>query len=307
MDYSRQVLFLGKENQEILSKKTIAIVGVGAIGSVAAELLARTGVNLILIDRDIVDETNLHRQVLFDSKDLNKLKAVQARERIKKTNPDIDITVYPTDLDYANINLIKSDIILDCVDNLETRFLLNEYAVKNEIPLVHSAAIRNRASLFNIIPGGACLRCIYKEAGNLETCDTVGVLNTITSLIASMQVNEAIKILLGKKHETNFLRINLDSNDILKIKVAKNSNCNVCKGEYPYLEGRHRSLVKLCGKDIYQIKGIHNLDLLKQRLKCEDLVYFLQFKNLSIFKDRVLIKASSEEEAKIVYSKYLGN
>ena len=305
MRYSRQELFLGKEAQELLSKKTAAVIGLGALGSLAGELLARTGVNLILVDRDIVDITNLQRQTLYNEDDVNRLKAIQAKEHLMKINSEINIEHYSIDLDSTNINGVKADIILDCTDNLETRFLLNEYCVKNKIPLVHAAAIKDIGTVMNIF-NDACLRCVVKEASNLETCDTVGILNTTSSLVSSLQANEAIKILLNREYEKNLLRINLRDNTIDKIKINKNNDCPVCNGKYEYLNTRPKNTIKLCGNG-YQIKGRHNLNDLKKRLNCKDLNECLVFENMTIFQDRAIIKAETKELARILYAKYIGS
>src|SRR3989344_6084298 len=127
--YSRQILLkeIGREGQKLLQDKKVAIVGVGALGTVAAELLARAGVgNLILVDRDMVEESNLQRQTLFDEKDIGKNKAAAAEQRIKKINSDIKVEFHSIHLNPQNIDVLQSaDLILDCTDNLQTRFLIN--------------------------------------------------------------------------------------------------------------------------------------------------------------------------------------
>src|SRR3989338_10822555 len=122
MDYSRQELSLGKKDSEKLRKKVAVIVGIGALGSVAANLLARAGVNLRLIDRDLVEESNLQRQTLFDLQDVGKLKAEVAKEKLKKINNEIKIDSYAVDLDKNHLVILHADLVLDCTDNFETRF-----------------------------------------------------------------------------------------------------------------------------------------------------------------------------------------
>jgi len=231
MRYHRQEILIGKENQELLSKKTIVIVGLGALGSNSANLLARAGVNLILIDYDKIDLTNLQRQNNFNEQDINKNKALTSKEHLEKINSSIKIKAHDIKLDNKNISLLNSDLVLDCTDNLETRFLINDYCVKNKIPWIHAAAIKKHGLIFNIIPGRACFNCIYKNINSFEMCEDVGVLNTITTLISSLQVNEAIKILLNENYETNLIRVNLENNSFDKIKINKNPECEVCKGE----------------------------------------------------------------------------
>ena len=230
MRYSRQEVFIGKENQDLLNKKTVAIVGLGALGSNASNLLTRAGVNLILIDNDKVELSNLQRQTIFTEQDLNKNKAEAARDYLSKVNSDIKIKAYNVKLNKNNINLLESDLVLDCTDNLETRFLINEYCY-NKIPWIHAAAIQDKGLVFNVLPGRACFNCIYLNISNYDRCEDIGILNTVASLVASMQVNEAIKILLNNYPEDNLIRINLKNNSFDKIKVNKNKNCEICQGK----------------------------------------------------------------------------
>ena len=324
MRYSRQEIFpeIGKKGQEKLGKSTVAIIGIGALGSVSSELLARAGIGkLILIDRDIVELSNLQRQSLYDENDLEKPKALQAHHHLKKINSGIKIDFFIEDLNNENIGkiLIKTDLILDCTDNLETRFLLNDFCVKNNVPFIYSSAIGSKGYVFNIIPNeGACLRCFLKEA-SLETCETNGVLNTITHAISSIQADEALKILLNKNHEKNLLFLDIWKNELLKIKVNKNKNCVCCsKGDFEFLSGKKSTnTVKMCGSNLYQIKSKSfskgDFLLLKAKLrkigKLIDMDYCINFeRRMTIFSDgRALIKAKDEKGARSLYSKFVGN
>ena len=244
MRYSRQEIFneIGKSGQSKLRKSAVAIVGLGALGSVSAELLARAGIGkLILIDRDVVELSNLQRQSLYDEEDIGKSKALAAKERLNKINSDVEIKIFADDLNYNNIseiisitkkgNGVKSivengnndkkkiknnkknsnkiiisnnkntDLVLDCTDNIETRFLINDFSVKNKIPLIYSSAVGSKGYVFNMMSNkiNQCLRCFLKEAAQLDTCETAGVMNTISHIMPAIKVNESIKILLGKK------------------------------------------------------------------------------------------------------------
>ena len=326
MRYIRQEIFkeIGKKGQEKLRKSSVAIAGIGALGSNTAELLARAGVGkLILIDRDVVELSNLQRQRLFDEDDIGKPKALAAKEHLSKINHDIEINSVIDDLNLENIGKIIKDVdlILDCTDNLETRFLINDFCIRNKIPFVYSSAVGGKGYVFDIIPTKTpCLRCFLKEAAQLDTCETVGVLNTITALISPIQVNEAIKILLNKNNiEKNLLFFDVWKNELLKIKINKHSSCICCvKNKFEYLSGKKSSkIVKLCGDNIYQIKGknigkkqFNELKIkLKKIGKTADFAYCVNFDNkITIFNDgRALIKAMDEKEAKSLYSKFVGN
>lgn len=326
MRYIRQQIFseIGKKGQEKLQKSSVAVVGVGALGSNSAELLSRAGIgSILLIDRDVVELSNLQRQRLFDENDVGKPKSLAAKERLAEINSEIKIDFLIDDLNFENIGRIfgkKIDLILDCTDNLETRFLLNDFAVKNNIPFIYSSAVGSKGYVFDIVPDKTpCLRCFLKEAANLDTCETAGVLNTITSMISSVQANEAIKILLKKEHEKHLLFLDAWKNEMPKIKINKNKNCICCaKNNFEYLSGKKSSkIAKLCGDGIYQIKtkNINKKQYnemkskFKKMGKITDFGYCISFDNkITIFRDgRALIKAKDEKEAKSLYSKFVGN
>ena len=355
MRYSRQEIFgeIGKKGQKKLRKSAVAVVGLGALGSVSAELLARAGIGkLVLIDRDIVELSNLQRQTLFDESDVGKPKALAAKEKLNKINNEVEFDIFVDDLNFENINKIlngkinlildctdnletrflindfsikniknTADLILDCTDNLETRFLINDFCIKNKIPFIYSSAVGSKGYVFDVVPDKtACLRCFLKEASQLDTCETAGVLSTITNLISSIQVNEAIKIILNKNNiEKNLLFFDIWKNELLKIKINKSKNCICCvKHNFEHLSGKKSSrIVKLCGDNIYQIKTksidqkqFNNLkNKLKKIGKIVDFDYCINFdKKITIFNDgRALIKAKDEKEAKSLYSKFVGN
>ena len=326
MRYIRQEIFkeIGKKGQSKLLKSTAAIVGLGALGSNSAELLARGGIRrLLLIDRDVVELSNLQRQRLFNENDIGKPKALAAKEHLIKINSDVEIDFFIEDLNFENINKIlneKINLILDCTDNIETRFLINDYSIKNKIPFIYSSAVESKGYVFNIIPNKtACLRCFLKEAAQLGTCETIGVLNTITNLVPSIQVNEAIKIILDRNFEKNLLFFDIWKNYLLKIKINKNKNCICCvKNNFGYLNGKKPSrAIKLCGDNVYQIKAKRmdktQFNELKNKLKkigkVVDFGYCINFdEKLTIFNDgRALIKSKDEKEAKSCYAKFVGN
>jgi len=315
MRYIRQVIFekIGIEKQKLLEKSNICIVGVGALGTLVSVLLARAGVKkLILIDRDIVELSNLQRQGLFNEDDINKLKVLAAKEKLERINSCVKIEAYCVDLDYENIDLIKSDLIIDCSDNFETRFLINDYCLKENIPWIYGSVIGSYGMTLNIIPKKTpCFRCVFKEPTKLlGTCETEGIINTIPHSIAAMQVTEAIKILTKQPYNKELIYYDIWKNKITKTKVKKLAGCPACNKNYEYLEGKSKDIVKLCSSTTYQIKGKFDFNELKKRFEKIDDVketeHCLYFKELIIFKDRVLIKADSKDKAKILYDKYLG-
>ena len=219
MRYIRQEIFIGKSSQKKLLNSKVCVVGVGALGTLCAELLVRAGVgSLILIDRDKIELDNLQRQHLFGENDVGKFKSKIAKKILTSINSEVNIEEFNDELDKGKLALLDSDLVLDCVDNLETSYLINDYCRKKKIPLVFGSAIRSEGYVFNVFKGSN-LHSIFNGAKTFEKCEGQGVLNTITSLIASVQVSEAIKILTGKKFEKDLLRFDLTNNDFISIKV----------------------------------------------------------------------------------------
>jgi adenylyltransferase/sulfurtransferase len=315
MRYSRQIIYekIGSERQKMIEKSKVAVVGAGALGSIACELLVRAGIGrLVIIDRDILEEHNLQRQALFTEEDIGKSKAAAAESHLKKINSKVKIETYITDLDHQNIDLLRADLVLDCTDNLFTRFLINEYCRSKKIPWVYTAVIGCSGMLMNIIPKRKyCFRCIFEEASGLDTCETAGILNTTPHALVAMQVTQVLKIITKQPSEKDLINLDLWNLKLSRVKVKHNPKCPVCQGKYEYLEGKSHGLVKLCGSGNFQFKGKLKYFSLKDSLskigKVTDLGYCFHFKELIVFKDRVLIKAKTESEAKSLYSKYIGN
>lgn len=320
MRYSRQVIFekIGSEGQEKLRKSKVTIIGMGALGTRTAELLARAGVgDLTLIDRDVVELSNLQRQALFTEEDVNKSKAFAALEHLKKINSQIKLKAIFKDINHKNIESnVKGNLIIDCTDNMESRFLINEFSIEKNIPWIFSSVIGSTGMLFNIIPSKtACFNCIFQKPEEmLGTCDTEGIINTTSNLISSLQVTEAFKILTKQPATKELIYYDIWKNKIEKTKVKKNNNCNVCNKKYSYLNGeKSEEIIKICGNNSYQLKGRKlKLSEVARKLEKIDKVllneYCLIFKELTMFADgRTLIKSETPEEAKSLYTKYIGN
>src|SRR3989338_486747 len=311
--YSRQILLLGKEKQDKIIRAKVAIIGVGALGTVAVELSARAGVGeLILIDRDVIEESNLQRQLLFTEKDVGKIKAKVAEKKLNAINSSVKIKSYALHLNPENISVLKEvDLILDCTDNLKTRFLVNDFCKKEKIPWIYASAIREEGYVMPIFSDGPCLRCFLREA-NLETCDTVGVLNTTTTAIGALQVNLALKILIREKVDSCLYHLNLRKMEFKKIKVKKDKKCPACRGIYEFLNQKEKPLMKFCSAGKYQILGKKvKLKEIKKRWnklgKVVDDGIALRFGKIILFADgRALIEAKTEEEAKSLYDKSVG-
>jgi len=203
--YARQMRFppIGVEGQRKLLSSRALVVGCGALGSVIANTLARAGVgNLRLVDRDFLELNNLQRQVLYDEDDVTAglPKAIAAKNRLAKINSRIEIDAVVADVDHTNILRLLSgvDCLVDGTDNFETRFLLNDAAVKLGIPWIYGGCLGAEGQTLTIVPGETpCLRCLMPDPpppGSSPTCDSAGILGTVIGVIASWEANEAIKI-----------------------------------------------------------------------------------------------------------------
>ncbi len=200
--YSRQVLFkeIGAQGQKKLALSSVVIVGCGATGSALASLLGRAGVGTLrIVDRDYVEPSNLQRQTLFDENDARESlpKAIAAARQISRFNSQVAVEPHVADLVPANADSLLGgvDLILDGTDNFETRYLINDYAVKNSVAWIYAAAVASYAVTMNILPGEtACLACIFPEPprGTVETCETAGILNSAVNLVASIAATEAL-------------------------------------------------------------------------------------------------------------------
>ncbi|HIJ11715.1 TPA: hypothetical protein HA278_06665 [Candidatus Woesearchaeota archaeon] len=238
-----------------------------------------------------------------------------AKERLSKINSSINIETHAIHVNKDNINVLeKADLIIDCTDNLSTRFLLNDYCRKNNKIWIYGAAIRTSGYVMPIFPDGPCLQCFIEEA-SLDTCDTVGVLNAITTSIGALQVSVGMKVLLRKYEARNDLYYyDIWNPTLKKLKVTKKENCPTCNGNYEYLTKDDSMIpIKFCGKGKYQIQG-KKKEFGEMKAKWSSLGEViddgetLRFKNMLLFKDgRVLITADTEEDARSMYSKYVGD
>jgi len=313
--YSRQILFagIGPEGQQRLLASRTAIVGCGAIGAAASNLLVRAGVGYLrIIDRDFVEPSNLQRQTLFDESDaLNALpKAVAAERKLRSINSSISIEGVVADLSPRNAEELLDgvDLLLDGTDNFETRFLVNDVAVKSSRPWIYAAAVASYGLTMTIRP---------------ETCDTIGVLGPIVNLIASLEVAEALKILSGHPEALHGRLLSCDvwTAHMQSIGVARNPDCRACsRRDFTYLEGEVQPRITMCGRDSVQIhERARTLDLGVLEARLRPLVdnvrqndYLLRFRiapyEMTVFADgRAILKGTKDPAvARSLYARYIG-
>ena len=329
--FSRQIRFsgVGERGQQRLLDACVAIVGCGALGSFHAGALARAGVGrLRIIDRDYVELSNLQRQWLFEESDAREAlpKAVAAARRLALINSGVHVESAVADLTPSTAQelLGEVDLILDGTDNFETRYLINDYAVSQGVPWIYGAAVGSYGISMAVVPGEtACLKCVYPEppGGAQPTCETAGVLGAITSLIASWQVAEAMKILCGESSSRKITTVDVWSGEMRQIvQPQRDSRCVCCGlGDFSHLSDRRRVPVSLCGRNAVQIhERSRPIDLrdLAARLTPLGAVraneFALRFEDppylLTVFPDgRVIVKGTTDVGvARSVYARYIG-
>lgn len=329
--YSRQILFpgIGLEGQAKLKQARVAIVGCGALGSFHAGALARAGVGrLTLIDRDYVELSNLQRQWLYEEADAEQglPKAVAAAQRLARINSGVETVPQAADLtpESAEELLAEADLILDGTDNFESRYLINDYSQSAGVPWVYGAAVASYGLVMPVIPGRtACFRCVYPEppSGAQPTCETAGVVNTITSVIASLQVSLALRLLVGDEVPGTLMTLDVWTGITRSITApAPDPECPCCgQRNFEYLDGCHRAPVSLCGRNAVQIhERTRPLDLTALEAQLAPLgpvrangfaLRFLhQQYELTFFPDgRAIIKGTTDPGvARSLYARFVG-
>jgi molybdopterin/thiamine biosynthesis adenylyltransferase len=337
--YSRQILFsgIGEEGQENLLASSAVLIGCGALGTVTANLLVRSGLGrLVIIDRDFVETSNLQRQTLFEEADARDAipKAIAAERRLRSINSGVKVEGIVADLTPDNaLDLLSGfPLILDGTDNFETRLLLNDAAVSLGIPWIYAAAVGSYGVTMTIRPGEtACLACLLESGSNHsvlgpeDTCDTVGVLNAAAGIVASIEAAEATKFLSGRPEALNHKLISCDvwSGRFQSIRVARNPDCRACvRREFVHLDGRARPHVSMCGRDSVQIHERRRaLDLaeLGRRVsgasasEVRNNQFLLRFRvapyEMTVFPDgRAIIKGTQDPAvARSLYARYIGS
>jgi adenylyltransferase/sulfurtransferase len=335
--YSRSILFpgIGKEGQERIRAFSIVFVGAGAVGAAAAEAAARAGVGRItIVDRDIVEESNLARQFLFDAEDAARgaPKAAAAAERLLEITPDLAVAGVVADLDRGNALEILGGhgLVFDGSDNFETRLLVSDAARALGLPSVYAACVGEEGLVAVSVPGQTpCLRCYLEAlppAGSGPTCDTVGVVPTLPMLVASAGLTEALRLAVGRPGSRGVFSVTVWEGELATRRLFENvlpsAACPVCAGDrFPALEGEGVSeVVKLCGRNSVQISPSDrerpDFDALESRLarvgrvrrSAQLLSAELEGVILTVFSDgRCVVRGTGDPAlARALYERYVG-
>ena len=331
--YSRQEAFfgIGKEGQQKLLASRVCVIGLGALGSASANLLARAGIGFLrIVDRDYVELSNLQRQMLYREQDAREQtpKAAAAAELLGQINSQIPIEPVIADVNGGNIRALieDTDLVIDATDNVEIRLLINEACHALGKPWIYGGALASYGMTMNILPGedGPCYQCMFDEqVPDGETCATAGVLGSLTSIVASIQCTEAIKILTGSQDvRRTLLAFDIWNNEFDALEVAKNPDCPVCgRGEYQYYGKASASRsASLCGRNAVQIlpavPAEVDFDEIAARWEPCGKVERRRFTvdldtgsyGIKLFADgRAVISGTSDEaKARAVYAEYVG-
>lgn len=283
-----------------------------------------------IIDRDYVEPSNLQRQTLFDEADAadSLPKAVAAARKIAAFNSEIQVTSDVADLTPENASALlgSADLILDATDNFETRYLINDFAVKQGKPWIYAAAVASYAVTMNVIPGEtACLSCVFPAPpeGTVETCDTAGILNSAVNLVGSIEATEAVKLLVGARDKVRRTLLSFDvwSNEHAEIAAARpRAGCQTCQQHnFVHLAGERRPQITMCGRNSVQIHERNRpVDFIEMssRLKPHGTVkhndFVLKFWRdpfeLTLFPDgRAIIKGTTDTAvARSLYARFIG-
>lgn len=328
--YSRQVVLpeLRPEGQERLKRSKAVIVGLGGLGSVSALYLALAGVgHLRLVDQDTVELNNLHRQVLYELGSLRYPKVEAAARRIEQVNPEVRVEPLPEHVREDNIRDIVEGMncVVDGLDNMQTRYLLNRACAAQKIPYVFGAAIGIEGNLSVFAPPETpCLECVLPNLDDrhLPTCDTRGVLGATTGIIGSMQALETIKLLAGMGDSLKGKLMVCDFRDMFftTIEIFKRSDCPVCQGKSATRIEQGKRLTWLCGQNTVNVNPPRpvkvNLGEIHENLRRDfriliksSLVVVFEYDGVeaSLFSNgRMLVKNVKDEEAALkVYNKVI--
>lgn len=336
--YSRQILFdgIGEAGQRRLLNARAVIIGCGALGTAQSEALARAGVgHLRIVDRDFVEASNLQRQTMFTERDARERlpKAVACVNHLSEINSEIRAEALIADVNHANVEKIIEgcDVVLDGTDNFATRYLINDACVKHKINWVYGAAVSSYGVTMTVRPHiGPCLRCVLEEAppaASAPTCDTAGIIMPIISIVAAVQVSEALKLLTGHTEElhNSLMQFDVWRNQWIQSfrKREPSPECPTCgRGRYETLEAEAGDFASvLCGRDAVQVsprRSTHvDLPALAERLRASGEVqinpYLLRLRageyELTVFQDaRAIIRGTDDvPTARSLYAKYIGN
>ena len=258
--YSRQIMLeeIGYQGQLKLRSAKICVVGVGGLGNPITTRLVAMGVGkLRIIDRDVIELSNLHRQTMFDESDVGQVKVEVAAKKLKKLNPDAEIESLPISInDYTALDAVEGcDVVIDALDSVNARYALNKACVEKNIPFVTGAAVGVSGQAFTILPGkSACYFCMFPalDEDSMPTCSIEGVHPSILSIVGGIEVAEAVKIIIGKSPSLSdkILHIDLENLDFVTTRTFRAEECSICgNGKVEIIPKQELIIEELCGRN----------------------------------------------------------
>ena len=260
--YSRQVMLeeIGFEGMEKIRAAKVCVVGAGGIGNPVITQLVAMGIGkLRIVDRDVIEITNLHRQHLYTDDDIGRVKVEAAADRLRKLNPTVEIEPVPTSVTkYTAEGIVQGfDVVIDALDSVDARYALNDACIKHNIPLIYAGALGMLGSATTIIPNSsACLRCIFPALNeeDMPACSTEGVHPSILYLVSGVQVSEAVKIITGQQPAliNKLLYIDLNELGFEKVQMFRQEECPACgkeKSGQVAVSAQELIIEELCGRD----------------------------------------------------------
>lgn len=281
--YSRQIILpdFGEKGQEKIKKAKILIVGLGGLGTFSSLLLAEIGVGYLrIVDRDIVESTNLHRTPLYSESDLDRAKVEVAADRLKNLNPSITIDTHATHLGINNIDTLLDgiDLVIDGLDNFETRRIINQACIQKKIPFIFSgvSARSGNLSVFNLRKSSPCFSCLYHniDDDDLESCDITGIHPALLPIVTGIQIHEALQIIIKGESSLDSVLFFIDLNNMSfdKISIYKNEACTICSkavvSDKTIISDDYKPL-KICGGNNFMLVPQSSVSFDIERIKTQ--------------------------------------
>lgn len=333
--FERQTRFhaLGAAGQARLEASRVLVVGCGALGGALAQSFVRSGVGeLVLVDRDIVEESNLPRQVLFEERHAREgtEKVEAARETLARIGGPTRIEAHATHLDADNLDQLArgAALIVDGTDNLQTRYLVNDYSIQRDVPWIYGGVVGASGLVLPVLPGrGPCLACLFPEpppAGVLPTCETAGVIQPAVAAVAALEAGLALRILVDREHlEPRLVDIDVWDGRVREVQVERDPACRCCGArDFRFMnEPVAIRAVSLCGRNTVQVRGSRTkpdlariaraLDGVARDVKHQGAIlrFAVDAERYTLFADgRALIEGTNDlDRALSLYDRYVGS
>ncbi len=244
MQYERLVASFGEDRVDTIQDAAVVVVGLGTTGCLTAELLVRNGIDVKLLDHDVVEQKNLVEQLLYTQSDVGEPKVDVAVTRLEDVHDDATVSGHRVHLCADTVDYLEADVVVDCTDNMYTRFVINDYAMREEIPWVY-AGVADDAGLVYAIDGSPCFNCVFGGSKKGATCHGQGVVNAAASFVSSVQVRQVMRVLTSTVSD-ELIRLNVTEPRVERLQASERSDCPTCNGIYEYLDPDAPFVLRFC-------------------------------------------------------------